>query len=143
MGLTAGGCRDLRKLEGDAGVVDAFSRLVSGGKMGYKAVIEKKVEEKRCSGCHTKLEGIEKFCPNCGEKTEWQKASEKPIVLLSCEELEQKFKKGEEKESEILAYMRDMLKIPDFTAFDLINKWRREMNPVKEAPKIDLSQFKG
>jgi len=143
MSFTAGGCRDLRKYQDDEKVADAFSKLVSGGKMGYKAVIEKKVEEKRCSGCFTKLEGNEKFCPNCGVKTDWQKAAEQPIVLLTCEELEQKFKKGEEKESEILAYMRDMLKIPDFTAFELINKWRKEMNPVKEALKIDLSQFKG
>jgi len=143
MTFTAGGCRDLRKYQDDSNVVDAFSKLVSGGKMGYRAVIEKKVEEKRCVGCRNKLEGNEKFCSNCGTKTEWQKAAEQPIVLLSCEELEQKFRKGEEKESEILAYMRDMLKIPDFTAFDLINKWRKEMNPVKEAPKIDLNQFRG
>ena len=143
MAFTSGGCRDLRKYQEDDKVVDAFSRLVSGGKMGYRAVIEKKVEEKRCAGCHTKLEGIEKFCPNCGTKTEWQLAAEKPIVLLTCEELEQNFKKGEEKESEILAYMRDMLKIPDFTGFELINKWRKEMNAPKEIPKIDLNQFRG
>lgn len=142
MSLTAGGCRDLRKYQEDEKVTDAFSKLVSGGKWGYKTVIEKKVEEKRCSGCRSKLEGNEKFCPNCGAKTEWQKAAEQPIVLLSCEELEQKFKKGEEKESEILVYMRDMLKIPNFTAFELINKWRKEINPVKKAPKIDLNQFR-
>ena len=96
-----------------------------------------------CSSCGKSVGQTEKFCSNCGTKTEWQKASEQPIVLLTCEELEQKFKKGEEKESEILAYMRDMLKIPDFTAFDLINKWRKEINPVQEAPKIDLNQFRG
>lgn len=143
MAFTAGGCRDLRKLQDDSKVADAFSKLVSGGKMGYKAVIEKKVEEKRCLGCHNKLEGIEKFCPNCGAKTEWQKAAETPIVLLSCEELEQKFKKGEEKESEILVYMRDMLKIPSLTAFELLNKWRKEMNTAEAPPKIDLNQFRG
>ena len=143
MGTTAGGCRDLRKLEGDEKVADAFSRLVSGGKAGYKTVIEKKVEEKRCSGCHTKLEGIEKFCPNCGQKTDWQIAAEKPIVLLSYEELEQKFKSGQEPEHEILAYMRDMLKLPDFTAFEMINKWRKEMQAPVQETKIDLSQFKG
>ncbi|MBU2522749.1 MAG: hypothetical protein KKE23_00465 [Nanoarchaeota archaeon] len=143
MTFTSGGCRDLRKYQENDQVVDAFSRLVSGGKMGYRAIIEKKVEEKRCTGCHNKLEGIEKFCPNCGTKTEWQLAAEKPIVLLTCEELEQKFKKGEETESEILAYMRDMLKIPDFTAFELINNWRKEMNAPKEIPKIDLNQFRG
>ena len=141
--MTPGGGRDLRKYQDDAKVADAFSKLVSGGKMGYKTVIEKKVEEIRCGGCHTKLEGNEKFCSNCGEKTDWQKKAERPIVLLSAEELEKKFKNKEETESEILAYMRDMLKIPEFTAFDLINKWRREINKVEEAPKIDLSQFKG
>ena len=72
MSITAGGCRDLRKYQEDEKVADAFSKLVSGGKWNYKTVIEKKVEEKRCSGCRTKLEGNEKFCPNCGTKTEWQ-----------------------------------------------------------------------
>lgn len=143
MGVTAGGCRDLRKLQDDGKVADAFSKLVSGGKFGYKTIIEKKVEEKRCAGCQSKLEGNEKFCPNCGAKTEWQKAAEVPIVLLSCEELESKFKKSEEKESEILAYMRDMLKIPDMTAFELINKWRNEMKAPSQETKIDLDQFKG
>lgn len=137
MGTTAGGCRDLRKLEGDSVVADAFSKLVSGGKANYKTIIEKKVEEKRCSGCHTKLEGVEKFCPNCGQKTEWQIAAEKPIILLSYEELEQKFKSGQEPEHEILAYMRDMLKLPDFTAFEMINKWRKEMNAQKESQIVD------
>ena len=143
MGMTTGGCRDLRSLQENDKVNDAFSRLVSGGKYGYKTVIEKKVIEKRCAGCHSKLEGNEKFCPNCGQKTELQIAAEKPVVLLSCEELEQKFKSGEEKESEILAYMRDMLKIPDMTAFEIINKWRKEMQAPPQETKIDLNQFKG
>ncbi len=137
MATTPGGCRDLRKLQEDTKVADAFSRLVSGGKFGYKAVIEKKVEEIRCSKCRVKLEGNEKFCPECGEKTDWQKAAEKPIELLSCEELEKKFKNGEEKESEILAYMRDMLKIPEMTAFELINKWRKDMNDAKNSQTVD------
>ena len=94
MGTTPGGCRDLRKYQETNQVMDAFSRLVSGGKMGYKTVIEKKVEEIRCPGCRSKLEGVEKFCPNCGEKTEWQKRAEKPLVLLTSEELEKKFNLG-------------------------------------------------
>ena len=143
MSTTPGGGRDLRKYQDSNQVADAFSRLVSGGKMGYKTVIEKKVVEIRCHGCNGKLEGVEKFCSNCGEKTDWQKKAERPIVLLSAEELEKKFKNKEETESEILAYMRDMLKIPEFTAFDLINKWRREMNTAVAPPKIDLNQFKG
>jgi len=143
MGTTAGGCRDLRKYQEDGQVTDAFSKLVSGGKYGYKTVIEKKVVEKRCCQCHVKLEGNEKFCPECGAKTEWQKAAEKPVVLLSYEELEKKFKNKEETESEILAYMRDALKVPDVTAFEIINKWRKEIQVVHEQPKIDLNQFKG
>jgi len=47
MAVTSGGCRDLRQYQESDQVVDAFSRLVSGGKMGYRAVIEKKVEEKK------------------------------------------------------------------------------------------------
>ncbi|MEM2956168.1 MAG: hypothetical protein QW041_01150 [Candidatus Pacearchaeota archaeon] len=131
MGITAGGCRDLRKYENDEKVADAFSKLVSGGKFGYKTIIERKKEELRCNKCNIKLEGNEKFCPECGTKTERQKATEVPITLLSYEELEKKFKCGEEPEHRILAYMRDMLKLPDFTAFELINKWRKEMNSQK------------
>jgi len=143
MPTTSGGCRDLRKYQEDDKVADAFSKLVSGGKYNYKTVIEKKVEEKRCSNCKIKLEGVEKFCPECGQKTEWQLAAEKPVVLLSCEELEKKFKSGEEPEHEILAYMRDALKVPDVTAFEVINKWRKEMQAPHQETKIDLSQFKG
>ena len=142
MGSTPGGCRDLRKLQEDTSIFDAFSRLVSG-KSNYKTIIEKKVEEKRCVKCRTKLEGVEKFCPECGEKTEWQKKAEQPKVLLSAEELEKMFKEGKMKEHEILAYMRDELKVPDTTAFDLINKWNKELKPVEEIKKIDLNQFKG
>jgi uncharacterized OB-fold protein len=143
MSFTPGGCRDLRRYQEEGKVTDAFSKLVSGGKAGYKTVIEKRIEEIKCHGCRSKLEGVEKFCPNCGEKTEWQKKAEQPIVLLSAEELEKKFKNKEEPESEILAYLRDMLKMQEFTAFELINKWRKEMNVQAAVPRIDLSQFKG
>jgi len=143
MGRTSGGCWDLRDQMDNPAVLEALSKLVGGGKAGYKTIIEKRVEIKRCLSCGLELSGDEKFCPECGTKTEWQKAKEKPIVLLSEAELEKKFKSGEEKESEILAYMRDMLKVPEITAFELINKWRKEMNQ-KNAPKeIDLSQFRG
>jgi uncharacterized OB-fold protein len=142
MGSTPGGCRDLRKLQEDTGTIDAFSKLISG-KSNYKTIIEKKVEEKRCVKCRSKLEGVEKFCPECGEKTEWQKKAEQPKILLSAEELEKMFKEGRMKEHEILAYMRDELKVPDTTAFDLINRWNKELKPVSNATKIDLNQFKG
>jgi|GEM_PF-832047 len=142
MTITPGGCRDLRKYLNDEKVADAFSKLVSGGKYGYRTVIEKKAEEKRCKKCNFLLEGNEKFCPECGTKTEWQVEKEKPVVVLTAEELEQKFKAGE-KESEILAYMRDVLKIPEITAFELISKWRKEMSKKEEEQPINLEQFKG
>jgi len=142
MAQTAGGCRDLRKYQNDEAIQDAFSKLVSGGKPYYKTVLLKKEEVKACSQCHIKLEGNEKFCPECGAKTEWQKKKEEPVVLLSPEELEQQFKKGEKKETEIFAYMRDMLKLPEVTVFELVNRWKKDMQP-KEENKIDLNQFKG
>lgn len=61
---------DLRKLQSQEAVEDAFSKLVSGGKAGYKTVIERKKEPIKCSKCGTLLEGTEKFCPECGNKIE-------------------------------------------------------------------------
>ena len=81
---------------------------------------------------------ISPFFRNYGSTVPDNNDSVSPLVAINMSRYRMK-----EKESEILSYMRDMLKIPDFTAFDLINKWRKEMNPVKEAPKIDLSQFRG
>ena len=66
-------CRDLRKFQEPTSIEDAFANLVSGGKMGYKTVIEKKVEIIRCSNCSLQLEGSEKFCPECGTKTSFEK----------------------------------------------------------------------
>lgn len=67
-----GSCLDLRKyqdLDSKEGsqVADMFSQIVSG-KKGYKAVIERKKELPRCTGCMKMLEGNEKFCPECGTK---------------------------------------------------------------------------
>lgn len=59
---------DLRDQMNSAAVENAFSALVSGGKMGYKTVIERKVEPKKCPGCNIVLRGEEKFCPECGTK---------------------------------------------------------------------------
>jgi hypothetical protein len=140
---TAGGCWDLSDQMDNPAVLDALSKLVGGGKPGYKTIIEKRVEVKRCLGCGLILNGEEKFCPECGTKTEWQKAKEAPVVLLTQDDLEKRFKSGTENESRILAYMRDTLKIPQTTAFELINKWRREMNQKNQSSGIDLSQFRG
>jgi rRNA maturation endonuclease Nob1 len=61
-----GSCVDLRKYQDVSSVEDAFSKLVSGGKAGYKTVIERKKEPLKCQSCGTILEGNEKFCPECG-----------------------------------------------------------------------------
>ena len=67
-----GSCLDLRKYQDlnspdGAKVADAFSKIISG-KIGYKAVIERKVDLPKCAGCGRQLEGTEKFCPDCGTK---------------------------------------------------------------------------
>jgi len=49
---------------------DAFSRIVSGGKPGYKAVIETKKIIPKCSSCGTILDEKQKFCHECGAKVE-------------------------------------------------------------------------
>ena len=48
-------------------VHDAFSLLLSG-KKGYKAVIERRVEPKKCPSCQVILKDEVKFCPECGTK---------------------------------------------------------------------------
>ena len=68
-----GSCIDLRKLQSAESVEDAFSRLVSGGKSNYKTVIERKKDPIVCESCKTSLSGEEKFCPECGTKTNFQK----------------------------------------------------------------------
>lgn len=59
---------DLREYQNSETVENAFSALVSGGKPGYKTVIEKKKEIPKCHECDTLLDGMEKFCPQCGTK---------------------------------------------------------------------------
>ncbi len=132
-------CLDLRKYLNDEKTFDAFSKLVSGGKAGYKAVIERKKEVPTCKKCGKELEGIEKFCPECGEKTEWQKKAEEPVILLTTDELEKKFKSEEMKEHEALAYLRDELKIQENIAFGLTEKWRRERRQAEKATGADCS----
>ena len=62
--------RDLRGLQDSDEVLDAFSALVSGGKMGYKTIIQKDKKKSVCSGCNKFLSGDEKFCSECGTKVE-------------------------------------------------------------------------
>ena len=68
-----GSNRDLRKYENNEEIHKAFSTLVSGGKLGYKTVIERKKEILKCSNCGNVLSGEEKFCPECGEKAQVKK----------------------------------------------------------------------
>ena len=63
-----GSCLDLRSLHDSQEVEAAFSRIVSGGKPGYKAVIERSKPTLKCDNCGTVLSGDEKFCPECGKK---------------------------------------------------------------------------
>ena len=65
--------RDLRGYQDSDAVADAFAKLISGGKPGYKTIIEKNKPLIRCNACQKILEGIEKFCPECGEKTNFGK----------------------------------------------------------------------
>ena len=58
---------DLRKYQDGEAIQDAFSQLVSG-KMGYKAVIERKKIPPKCEGCGRGGDPDQKFCPQCGGK---------------------------------------------------------------------------
>src|SRR3989338_6923330 len=57
---------DLRKFEDASSIEDAFSRVVSGGKVGYKTVIERKKIPPKCVKCGRGGDEDQKFCPQCG-----------------------------------------------------------------------------
>ena len=57
---------DLRKYEDPASIEDAFSALVSGKKLGYKTVIERKKPKPKCNKCGRLGDEEEKFCRECG-----------------------------------------------------------------------------
>ena len=62
--------KSLTRLQQDTEQIsNIFAKLVNG-KPGYKAVVEMKKEPVRCQKCNSVLEGHEKFCPECGEKTD-------------------------------------------------------------------------
>ena len=65
--------RDLRSYQDSDAIAAAFGKLVSG-RAGYKAVIEKKKEPTICPNneCRMHLTGDEKFCPDCGTKTNFK-----------------------------------------------------------------------
>ncbi len=60
-----GSCLDLRKLQSNTAVQDAYSLLVSG-KKGYKAVIERRKIPPKCIKCGRGGDEGQKFCPQCG-----------------------------------------------------------------------------
>jgi len=51
-------------------VLDAFSKIVSGGRAGYKTVIEKKPEYFFCRSCNLQVDKSQKFCHECGAKND-------------------------------------------------------------------------
>jgi len=59
---------DLTDYQSADAVQDAFSALVSGGKPGYKTIIERKKDIILCPECTKTLSGEERFCPECGYK---------------------------------------------------------------------------
>jgi len=65
-----GSCLDLRKLQDNEAVENAFSALVSGKKHGYKTIIERKKPKPKCIKCGRGGDEGQKFCPNCGGKME-------------------------------------------------------------------------
>ena len=58
---------DLRKYQNVDNLADAYSKVVSG-KIGYKAVIERKKIPPRCVKCGRGGDDGQKFCPQCGGK---------------------------------------------------------------------------
>lgn len=60
---------DLRKYQNVDNLSDAYSKVVSG-KMGYKAVIERKKIPPKCVKCGRGGDDGQKFCPQCGGKME-------------------------------------------------------------------------
>ncbi len=59
---------DLRKFQNSESINDAFSKVVSGGKLGYKTIVERKKIPPKCSKCGRGGDVDQKFCPQCGGK---------------------------------------------------------------------------
>jgi len=59
---------DLRKYQDVESIQDAYSKVVSGGKSGYKAVIERKKLPPKCEKCGRGGDPDQKFCSQCGGK---------------------------------------------------------------------------
>jgi RNA polymerase subunit RPABC4/transcription elongation factor Spt4 len=59
---------DLRRYQDSDSIAEAFGKIVSGGKSGYKTVIERKKIPPKCSKCGRGGDNEQKFCPQCGGK---------------------------------------------------------------------------
>lgn len=59
---------DLRKFQNSDSIQDAFSKIVSGGKSGYKTIVERKKVPPKCNKCGRGGDVDQKFCPQCGGK---------------------------------------------------------------------------
>jgi len=60
---------DLRKYQNPESIQDIYSKIVSG-KLGYKAIIERKKPIPKCIGCGRGGDEDQKFCSQCGGKME-------------------------------------------------------------------------
>ncbi len=58
---------DLRKYENPESIQEAYSKIVSG-KVGYKAILERKKIPPKCTKCGRGGDIDQKFCPQCGGK---------------------------------------------------------------------------
>jgi hypothetical protein len=63
--------KQMNEMQNSDSISSLFGQLVSG-KKGYKAVIEVSKPSPKCS-CGKILEGVEKFCPECGTMTNFKK----------------------------------------------------------------------
>jgi len=63
-----GSCIDLRKYSDPEAIQDAYSKVVSGGKSSYRAIIERKKPTPKCTKCGRGGDEGQKFCPQCGGK---------------------------------------------------------------------------
>ena len=62
--------RQQEEMQKNDAVLDAFSMLVSGGRSGYKSVIEKKPILYFCKSCKNQIGKAQKFCDECGAKND-------------------------------------------------------------------------
>ncbi len=78
---------DLRKYQDSDSIQDVFSKVVSGGKLGYKTIIERKKPIPKCSKCGRSGNEEQKFCSQCGGKM--------LIPLTNCPGCKQPIHEGE------------------------------------------------